>query len=255
MATASGQTRSRFHQYGPWLLGGGTLLVAIIVEAARHHVISRFDVLFLVILIPTIILHEISHGVVAYWCGDNTAKDAGRLSLNPLRHIDPLGTVLLPILLILTTGRAFGWAKPVPVNISKLRHPRNQAVLVSLVGPGVNIALSLIAGFSFHFLTHGGFVPSQNFDQWPIGTELLYIAGITNVFIAVFNLIPIPPLDGSAILERLLPASALPGYYRIRSYSMFLVLFVVLFEPGILSSLFNWATQVWLDVVGQVYVL
>jgi Zn-dependent protease len=137
----------------------------------------------------------------------------------------------------------------VPVSINKLRHPRNQAVLVSLVGPCVNIVLALIAGFAFRFATHGGVVSSANPDQWPLGDELLYIAGLTNVFIAAFNLIPIPPLDGSAVVERLLPASALPGYYRMRSYSMFIVLFIVLFEPGILSSLFNHATSIWLNIV------
>jgi Zn-dependent protease len=247
-------SRTRFHQYGPWILGGGALSAAIVYEAARHHVVSRFNALFFLVLVPTIILHEISHGVVAYWCGDTTAKDAHRLSLNPIRHIDPIGTVLLPILLIFTTGSAFGWAKPVPVSVNRLRHPRNQSVLVSLAGPALNIALAAIAGVALRFSLagynqNGVYHLSVNPANWPLGDELLFILGITNVFIAAFNLIPIPPLDGSAVLERFLPRSALPGYYRIRSYSMVIVLFVVLFAPGVLNTLFSHAESLWTDTV------
>ncbi len=141
---------ARFHRKGPWASPDLAILVAIVVEAERHHALHSEELLFFVVLVPTIILHEISHGVVAYWCGDDTAKRAGRLSLNPIRHIDPIGTVLLPVLLLVTTHSAFGWAKPVPVRVDRLRHPRNQAVLVGLAGPTTNIILALVAGFAFH---------------------------------------------------------------------------------------------------------
>ena len=143
MSLSSEERRARFHRNGPWAVAIAAILVLIVVEADRHHALHSEEVLFFVVLIPTIILHEVSHGVVANWCGDDTAKRAGRLSLNPIRHIDPIGTVLLPILLIVTTHLAFGWAKPVPIRVDRLRHPRNQAVLVGLAGPATNIVLAL----------------------------------------------------------------------------------------------------------------
>jgi Zn-dependent protease len=240
----------RLNQHGPWVLGGAALVALIAYEAARHHVVDRFDVIFFCCLVPSVVLHEISHGVVAYWCGDDTAKQAGRLSLNPLRHIDPVGTILLPILLILTVHQAFGWARPVPVNINRLRHPRNQAVLVGLAGPVTNIILALVAGFVFRFVADPAVNQLSPFvNSWPLPDEILFILGEVNVIIAAFNLIPIPPLDGSAVLERLLPRHLLPGYYRLRQVSMILVLFVVLFVPGVLDTIFNHALNWWADIV------
>lgn len=249
MSVGGASTTAPIHRYGPWILGGGALVALIAFELGRHHVVDRYEVLFFVALVPTIILHEISHGLVAYWCGDDTAKRAGRLSLNPLRHIDPVGTILLPIVLIVTTGSSFGWARPVPISVDKLRHPRNQAVLVGLVGPLVNILIALAAGFAFRFLTNNGADLAGTVDQWPIGTAFLYELGAANAIIATFNLIPIPPLDGSAILERLLPASVLPGYYRLRSATIVLVIAVVLLAPGALSGLFAFALRIWGDAV------
>lgn len=238
------------NRYGPWALAGLALAVVVAVELARHHVVDRYEVLFFVALVPTVVLHEVSHGVVAYWCGDDTAKQSGRLSLNPLRHIDPLGTIILPIVLILTTGSAFGWAKPVPVDVRRLRHPRNQAVLVGLVGPFVNIVLALLAGFAVRLITNNGAnLPLGGIDQWPIGVAFLYELGAVNAIIAAFNLIPIPPLDGSAVLERLLPRAALAGYYRLRSTLMIIVIGLVLFAPSALTSLFDEALRLWQQAV------
>jgi Zn-dependent protease len=242
--------RSRVQQNGPWLIGGGAVLVALVAEIYRHHVISEEETLFFVILVPTIILHEISHGVVALWCGDRTAKDAGRLSLNPLRHIDIFGTILLPLVLILKTGHAFGWAKPVPVNVANLRSPRNQAVLVSLAGPALNILIALVAGFALHLVANAAVLPYEGFSSWPIVDQLLLLLGYTNVLIAVFNLIPVPPLDGSAVIERFLPASALPTYYRFRMFSMILVIILAYGAPGLLDSLFSHAGSIWASAVG-----
>lgn len=245
--TMSQPTRNaRLHQYGPWALVGVVTIALIAYESGKHHIFTRFSLLFFLILVPTIILHEVSHGVVAHWCGDDTAKEAGRLTLNPIKHIDIFGTILLPILLIVTTGSAFGWAKPVPVSINRLRHPRNQAVLVGLAGPAVNLVIALISGLVLRVITHDGttfFNIMGGYSSWVV--EVLFVIGITNVFIAVFNLIPIPPLDGSAVVERFLPQSALAQYYRIRQYSMFFILFIVLFEPNALDALFNHATTIW----------
>jgi Zn-dependent protease len=225
----------------------------------RGPLVSHTDVLYFFVLIVTIVLHEVSHGVVANWCGDPTARDAGRLTLNPLKHIDPIGTILLPILLIVTTGYAFGWAKPVPVNVGRLRHPRNQAVLVGLAGPTTNLLLAAIAGIALHITTHSGtslFAVAGNplsgylqLSSWGLGNQILFMLGYVNVIIAVFNLIPIPPLDGSAVLERFLPASAMPSYYRMRSFSMILVFFLVFFAPGVLDTIFNHATDYWENLV------
>jgi Zn-dependent protease len=241
--------RSSFHHYGPWLVAGTAILVGIAYEATRHHLVSRESVIVFLVLIPTIILHEIAHGVVAYWCGDDTAKRAGRLSLNPLRHIDPIGSVLLPILLIVTTGSAFGWAKPVPVNIGRLRHPRNQAVLVGLAGPATNLLIAAAAGAVIHAAVTPQMYFATSINQWPLGWEIVFFVGYINVVIAAFNLIPIPPLDGASVVERLLPASALPAYYRIRPAAMVLVIAVVFLAPGVLDTIFNHAIGWWEDLV------
>lgn len=237
--------RSRFHQYGPWALVLATTAVVLIVLAYRHHVLTSFEVCYFCVLIPSIILHEVSHGFVAYLCGDDTAKKAGRLTLNPLRHIDPLGTVILPVLLILIGGPAFGWARPVPVSVNRLHHPRNQSVLVSLAGPATNIILAMIGGFALYLSTDGGATLRIPLS---IPNEILFTFGLANSIIAVFNLIPIPPLDGSALLERVLPQSALPTYYRLRPYSMILVLLLVLFDQSLLTNLFDRAITIWQDI-------
>ena len=201
-------------------------------------------IVFFAMLFPSIILHEVSHGWVANSFGDDTAKRAGRLTLNPIAHIDPFGTIILPVLLIATTGRAFGYAKPVPVNPRNLRHPRDQSLLVSLAGPGVNIALALMAAFALRRV----FTPGEPVQVWSLADFLLNL-GYANVLLAAFNLIPLPPLDGSALVERLLPRSWWPGYLRIRQYSMGALLILVLLLPGVLSHVFNWALDLWLRLL------
>ena len=196
--------------------------------------LTRFDVIFFAVLIPSIILHEVSHGWVALMFGDDTAKRAGRLTLNPLAHVDPFGTIILPALLILTTGRAFGYAKPVPVNPRQLRHPRNEGLLVSLAGPAVNIVLAVAAASGLHSVHRAGTV-----------RDVIFELGIGNVFLAAFNLIPIPPLDGSAVVERLLPRAWWPKYLQLRQYSFGLLLLIVLLVPGSLNRVFDPALRLW----------
>ncbi len=198
----------------------------------------------LAVLVPSVILHEVSHGVVANHFGDDTAKRAGRLTLNPFPHIDPFGTVILPILLSLSGFGAFGFAKPVPVNVGRLRNPRQHSLYVALVGPAVNIAIAVAAAVvlrTFFAEEVGGlrFLP----DSGPV--RALYYLGIINVILAAFNLIPLPPLDGSAVVERLLPATWWPTWLRMRQWSMGALILVVLLVPRSLDRVFGPAIELW----------
>lgn len=191
------------------------------------------------VLVPSVILHEVSHGAVALWYGDDTAKKAGRLTLNPLRHIDPLGTVILPALLALSGLGAFGYAKPVPVQPSRLRNPRQHSLYVSLVGPAVNIALALVA-----VVVYRSFFEVRRFGDGvaiepSLGARVVFFFGFINVILAVFNLLPIPPLDGSAMVERVLPASWWPTWLKLRQWSFGVLLVIVLALPGALAGVFR----------------
>jgi Zn-dependent protease len=205
--------------------------------------LTQFDIVFYAVLVPSIILHEVSHGWVALMSGDDTAKRAGRLTLNPLAHIDPFGTIILPLILILTTGRAFGYAKPVPVNPRNLRNPRDQGLLVSLAGPAVNVVLLVGATLLTRRI---GLGPRNPFVDGDLVNMVVVGLGLANLLLAVFNLIPIPPLDGSAVIERVLPASWWPRYMRFRQYSMGLLLVLVLLLPQVLGRFLNFFVDHWL---------
>ena len=174
------------------------------------------------------------HGVVALWFGDDTAKRAGRLTLNPLPHVDPFGTILLPLILSLTSLGAIGYAKPVPVNVRKLRSPRQHSLYVALAGPAVNVVLCLLAAAVLRWVAPGGDV-----------FRYVFMAGFVNVLLAAFNLLPIPPLDGSAVIERFLPARAWPQWLKMRQYSFGLLLVIVLVLPNGLSFVFDPALDLW----------
>lgn len=175
---------------------------------------------------PSIILHEVSHGWAALQLGDDTAKRAGRLTLNPIRHIDPIGTIVLPAILALSGLGVIGYAKPVPVNLRRLRRPRDHAVVVAMAGPATNILIALICALLVR--ATGGL--ADDFDQgdaWTLNI-VLAVAGVINLLLAFFNLLPIPPLDGSALLERLIPIRHLRAWYRIRPYTVIVVIGAVL---------------------------
>jgi Zn-dependent protease len=158
-------------------------------------------IFFLIILIFSIILHEISHGYVAEMLGDKTARLAGRLTLNPLPHIDPLGSVILPALMLIGSAGtfAFGWAKPVPYNPHNLRNYKWGTVAVGLAGVAVNFLIALIFGLMIRYQVELGFVPESRF----LGMLSMIVS--LNIVLGVFNLIPFPPLDGSKVLFALLP--------------------------------------------------
>lgn len=179
------------------------------------------------ILLFSIIVHECSHGLVALWHGDPTAKYAGRLTLNPVPHIDLFGSILLPVvLLVMQSGFLFGWAKPVPVNVMNLRDPANDSIKVSAVGPVSNLLL----GYCFALLFS---VSVRVFDSVPEG--LLHFCGTglyLNCVLAVFNLLPIPPLDGHWILLRFLPPEAAMAYQRI-GFAGILLILLLFWIPGV----------------------
>lgn len=229
---------SRRHQFV--LLALAAVVAVALVRGGR---ISAETGYLLAALIPSVILHEISHGALALVFGDDTAKRAGRLTLNPIPHVDPFGTVVLPAMLAIATAGAttFGYAKPVPVNPRRLRNPRDHSVWVALVGPGVNIALAVLAAVLFRAV--GGSVLRMRFEL-ASGLEIfLYALGIVNVVLAVFNLIPLPPLDGSAVVERFLPHRLWEPYLRLRQYAPLAVLALVLLVP--LDRLFVPALRLW----------
>src|SRR5262245_16035447 len=180
-------------------------------------------------LLPVLIaitFHEAAHGYVARFFGDETAARLGRVSLNPLRHIDPFGTVLLPGLLLLARSPfLFGYAKPVPVNFRALRHPRIGMVLVAAAGPAMNIALAIIAALSLHLIVY---LPPTA-AQW---TKLnLQNAVLINAILAEFNLFPLPPLDGGRIAVGLLPMALGRGLARLESYGMAILIGLIIVLP------------------------
>jgi len=231
-----------------WILAGVLVFVVLVV----HHNITGQEIIIFCVLVPSIILHEISHGYVANAFGDDTAKRAGRLSLNPAVHVDPVGTLIVPALLSLGSVGFFGWAKPVPVNTARLRSPRNQGVLVSLAGPAVNAALAAIFGLAFVHFSRADVLSSGRFST---GAEIIFYASLVNVGLCAFNLIPVPPLDGSVVFERLLPARYWPTYLKYRQYTMPILLGLVLlnfflYPHGPLTWLFDRLYNWWESVLG-----
>ncbi len=201
----------------------GVALVAILL---RTHRLTSTEIIYFLVLIPSIILHELSHGVVALAFGDDTAKRAGRLTLNPIKHVDPVGTLLVPAVLSLSGIGAYGWAKPVPVSTNRLRSPRNHTVVVSLVGPLTNFILAALVGVAYVLVTP--LATRQGYAYPGLVSQILFLAGFANIVLGVFNLIPCPPLDGASVLERFLPARWLPEYYRIQPLLMFLPFVLIL---------------------------
>jgi len=188
-------------------------------------------VIMIVPLLFAVTIHEVAHGYVAYKMGDNTAMLAGRLSLNPIKHLDFFGSFFLPLLLKLTgSAIIFGYAKPVPVNFSNFRNYRKSTIYVSSAGVLANFALAIISGLLFQILTyfqplwHASFLKPFALDLY----QMLGYSVLINLVLAVFNLIPIPPLDGSKILAMLLPVSLRLQYARMERFGMIIIISLLL---------------------------
>jgi Zn-dependent protease len=226
---------------------------------------------YILTLVYSVIIHEVSHGVVALWLGDLTAKYADRLNLNPLKHIDPFGSVILPLLLVVSTGFAFGWAKPVPYNPYNLRNQKWGPTMVALAGPASNLILAGVAAVIAKLLPltllaktdilerfigvisgRGDFVDRFGLLADALAGSLsgiffglLLLVIFWNVVLACFNLLPIPPLDGSKLLYALVPLRERTVFF-LEQYGLFLLIFVIFFLSGPISLFINFVLSIFL---------
>ena len=193
-----------------------------------------------------ITIHELAHGYTAYKLGDNTAKDMGRLTLNPIKHIDPIGLLMMLVM-------RFGWAKPVPVNMRNFKHPKWFMAVTALAGPVSNLLLAmvfmLLFGFLFTFLT--------GFTAGPVMAEIIFNTVYISIALAIFNMLPIPPLDGSKVLFSLLPENM---YYKLMQYERFgmIALLIIIglqmfFGISIIGSIIVYPTEVILNAFGLLF--
>jgi Zn-dependent protease len=213
---------------------------------------------WLVPLVIAIVFHEVAHGLVARQFGDPTAERMGRLTLNPIKHVDPVGTLILPMILAVAQAPIFGWAKPVPVRADRMRNPRRDMILVALAGPGMNLLLAVVAtailaiGLAMGAgdpMTPGGFIASN-------ALNFLLI----NLFLAVFNLIPLPPFDGGHVVEGLLPRPLATRFHGLGRFSLPILFGLLLILPAIwpeanivaraVSPIVNGIARLFLDVAG-----
>jgi len=187
-------------------------------------------VLLALLLVPALVIaivfHEVSHGWTALALGDPTAKEMRRLSFNPIRHVDPIGTIALPGFLALVGAPVFGWAKPVPVNQWRLRNPRYGMMAVAIAGPAMNIVLATVGAIILGLVARALGAPPPEL----VLTGFIYFIAI-NIFLAMFNLIPLPPFDGSHIVEGLLPDAAARAYARLRPFGFPLLIILLLVIP------------------------
>lgn len=185
--------------------------------------------------VPAIVLHEVAHGFAAYKLGDPTAKRAGRLSLNPLRHVDPFGTVVLPLILMIAHLPVFGYAKPVPYNPLYFEDKRKGDLIVGLAGPAANLIQALVASavaWLFWPQAQAGLAYYNDIFAY---FYLLFLPqfALVNLYLMFFNLLPIPPLDGSSIYAFVLPEKYLPQYYRVQQYAMPILLLLLFVVPQV----------------------
>jgi len=187
----------------------------------------------LIVLVMSVVVHEVAHGYTAEFLGDPTARLEGRLTLNPIKHLDPVGSILVPIITFFSGGVIFGWAKPVPFNPYNLKNRKWGEALVALAGPASNLAIALLFSLIIRYGVGFGFIP-QSF------AEISVLIIITNISLAVFNLIPIPPLDGSKILFSLIPLRYEHVHRWIERYSLVLVLLLLFFLWQYIAPLIPW---------------
>jgi Zn-dependent protease len=189
-------------------------------------------ILFIIILILSVVVHEVSHGYMAYYLGDDTAYRMGRLTLNPLAHLDLFGSIIVPLLMFFSTGFVFGWAKPVPFNPYALRDQKWGSAKVAVVGPLSNILIAVLFAILFRF--------------FPLSTFVNIV--LINVVLAVFNLVPIPPLDGSKILFAILPDRYVNFKIGLEKYGFMLVLFLIFFGWPLIRPIINFLAGLLLPI-------
>ncbi|WP_445191401.1 site-2 protease family protein [Sphingomonas sp. Tas61C01] len=186
--------------------------------------------IWIIPLVIAIVFHEVAHGWVAKWLGDPTAAERKRLSFNPIRHVDPIGTIVVPLGLAIAHAPVFGWAKPVPVIAERLRNPRYGMMAVALAGPGMNLALATIAAVAL-----GLFGNAIGTGQ-PGGVGAFVVANLVNfllvnVFLALFNLLPLPPFDGGHVVQGLLPRSLAVHYAKLAPFGFLIMIFLLVLLP------------------------
>ncbi len=231
------------------------IAIAIIAGLAiSRHVLTIYFAINIAAAIIALVLHEISHGVVALYYGDRTAAERGRLSLNPLVHIDPFGTVMLPALLLLLHLSPIGYAKPVPIDPSRMRNPRHATLVVALAGPATNLILSVIAGvilrvylFSNAYSASAPLLSSGTSLTALMGYFWIYF-GVVNAVLFIFNILPIPPLDGSAILRRVVGEGRFAQLAGNMKFFLPLLLVALFIFPTLLAHLFSPVINLWLTV-------
>ncbi len=204
---------------------------------------NSFDIAYVICsvlcFIPAMVFHEVAHGFAAYKLGDPTAKMQGRLTVNPLKHIDPFGTVIMPVMLMVAGLPVFGYAKPVPYNPFYFKDKRKGDLIVGLAGPAANLAMVLVCAAIYHLVMFAlSLMPSEtsaallnNIVGYNIIALLLPLFVYINLIFMFFNLIPIPPLDGSSVLAVLLPPQYLPQYYKVQQWALPVFMIVVILLP------------------------
>ena len=202
----------------------------------------------LLVLVFSVVFHEFAHGMAAYRLGDDTARRHGRLTLNPISHVDPVGSIIVPLVLAVSGGMMYGWAKPVPVRVGQLNDPRNDHPKVAAAGPVANLLLAFISAVGLGLVVavgshHAGTAQAMMTEPRSLPAFLvnLFQTGIIlNIMLALFNLMPIPPLDGSWILSRFLPLEARLRYENLRRFGFLPVIgFVILLQVSPLGSVFS----------------
>jgi Zn-dependent protease len=199
-------------------------------------------VIQIVVLLFAVSFHESAHGYVAMKCGDNTARDLGRITMNPLKHLDPIGSLFFPAMLAISGLPVFGWARPVPVSLRGVPNPRRANLLVSAAGPLSNLLLAVV--FAVVVAILHPMIPNREHPLFPLLLVAVFSV-VVNASLAVFNLLPIPPLDGFGVVESLLPPSALPAVIFLRRYG-FVILLVLMFT-GVLNFILRPASRLVVD--------